>query len=134
MNYTSKYRLPQWEKSDRILMDDFNQAMNSIEAGIARTAQDAAGDSSAASSAAAGALEAAETAQDAAEAARSAALAAYRPGYYPYTVGTYAGNGSSQSIHLGFQPRFVIIAALTGSVSGMTNMVKIGRASCRERV
>ena len=31
MNYTQNYQLPQWESSDRILMDDFNDAMENYE-------------------------------------------------------------------------------------------------------
>ena len=34
MNYTQNYQLPQWESSDRILMDDFNDAMEKIEGGL----------------------------------------------------------------------------------------------------
>ena len=34
MNYTQNYQLPQWESSDRILMDDFNEAMEKIEGGL----------------------------------------------------------------------------------------------------
>ena len=34
MNYTEKYRLPQWEEEDRILRTDFNQAMARIEDAI----------------------------------------------------------------------------------------------------
>jgi len=34
MNHTKNYNLPQWSASDRIRMDDFNNAMASIEAGI----------------------------------------------------------------------------------------------------
>ena len=34
MYYTQHYQLPQWEKSDRILMDDFNDAMEKIEGGL----------------------------------------------------------------------------------------------------
>ena len=34
MNYTENYHLPQWVKSDRILMEDFNQAMEKIDAGL----------------------------------------------------------------------------------------------------
>ena len=34
MNYTQNYQLPQWEKTDRIMMDDFNDAMSAIEAGL----------------------------------------------------------------------------------------------------
>lgn len=34
MNYTQNYHLPQWEKSDRIMMDDFNQMCTNIESGL----------------------------------------------------------------------------------------------------
>ena len=34
MNYTQNYQLPQWESSDRILMDDFNEAMEKLDAGL----------------------------------------------------------------------------------------------------
>ena len=36
MDYTANYHLPQWEKSDRIMMDDFNAAMADVEAGLNR--------------------------------------------------------------------------------------------------
>ena len=39
MNYTTNYHLPQWVKTDRIMMDDFNQMCADIEAGL--TAGDA---------------------------------------------------------------------------------------------
>lgn len=35
MNYTKQYHLPQWAESDRIMMEDFNQAMEDIETGLA---------------------------------------------------------------------------------------------------
>ena len=34
MNYTTNYHLPQWVESDRILMEDFNEAMANIDEGI----------------------------------------------------------------------------------------------------
>ena len=34
MDYTANHHLPQWEKSDRIMMDDFNQMCRDIEAGL----------------------------------------------------------------------------------------------------
>lgn len=34
MNYTENYHLPQWVKTDRIMMDDFNAAMASLEDGL----------------------------------------------------------------------------------------------------
>ena len=38
MNYTKNYRLPQWVKEDRIMMDDFNAMNSSIENGLTKTA------------------------------------------------------------------------------------------------
>ena len=34
MYYTQHYQLPQWEKSDRILMDDFNDMTKRIDTGL----------------------------------------------------------------------------------------------------
>ena len=34
MDYTANHHLPQWEKSDRIMMDDFNRMCRNIEAGL----------------------------------------------------------------------------------------------------
>lgn len=34
MEYTSKYHLPQWVESDRIMMEDFNQMCRDVEAGL----------------------------------------------------------------------------------------------------
>ena len=36
MNYTENYHLPQWVETDRVLMEDFNAAMSSIENGLTR--------------------------------------------------------------------------------------------------
>ena len=41
MHYTKNYHLPQWEKSDRIMMDDFNAMCGNLEAGLEKTASDA---------------------------------------------------------------------------------------------
>ena len=42
MNYTEKYHLPQWEKTDRIMMDDFNRMCADVEEGLRETAAAAA--------------------------------------------------------------------------------------------
>ena len=34
MNYTTNYHLPQWVEEDRIMMTDFNEAMERIEEGM----------------------------------------------------------------------------------------------------
>ena len=41
----------------------------------------------------------------------------------PYVVGSYTGNGGTQTIELGFQPRFVIITGQSADVSGSTALV-----------
>lgn len=42
MNYTENYHLPQWVESDRVQMEDFNEAMANIEEGLtqARTSDE----------------------------------------------------------------------------------------------
>ena len=40
MNYTENYHLPQWVKSDRVLMEDFNRMCADIEAGLSQTRAD----------------------------------------------------------------------------------------------
>ena len=76
MNYTNNYHLPQWAETDRIMMEDFNQAFSDIDEGI-----------------------------------KAISDAAYTPDNKPYVVGSYTGNGGTQTITLGFQPSFVIITA-----------------------
>ena len=76
MKYTTNYHLPQWVEEDRIMMEDFNEAMEEIEEGL---------------------------------------TTAHIP---PLVVGSYTGNGDSQTIELGFHPRFVII---TAQISGSTD-------------
>ena len=34
MEYTENYHLPQWEATDRVLREDFNEAMENIEEGL----------------------------------------------------------------------------------------------------
>ena len=41
MNYTPNHHLPQWVKSDRVRMEDFNEAMASIESGLDQAGQKA---------------------------------------------------------------------------------------------
>ena len=96
MNYTKNYRLPQWVKSDRIMMDDFNAMNSSIENGLTKTAAQA-------SAARADASEAKQTA-NAAAAAR------------PYVVGSYTGSGGTKTIELGFRPSFVVVSGVSSTV------------------
>ena len=97
MNYTNNYHLPQWAETDRIMMEDFNQAMADIEEGMSDNAQ------------------AAETAQAAAATAQASADAvadSYMPGNKPYVVGSYTGTGEAATITLGFRPSFLIISGM----------------------
>ena len=94
MTKTMNYQLPQWGAEDPVRREDFNTAMESIDAGL-HAAQTAA-----------------ETAQGTASAAQSAADAvqdAYTPDNKPYVTGNYTGVGSSQVITIGFKPTIVII-------------------------
>ena len=43
MNYTTNYHLPQWVQTDRIQMEDFNQAMADIDEGLGSALQSANG-------------------------------------------------------------------------------------------
>ena len=97
MEYTTNYHLPQWVETDRIMMEDFNDAMSGIDGGINE------------------AKEAAEAAQDTADAAQTAASAAFTPTNMPYVTGTYTGDGSTtdRTITLGFKPKFVIISGMS---------------------
>ena len=97
MNYTQNHHLPQWVKSDRVRMEDFNQMSKDIEAGL-----DAANASAA-------------SAKSTANSALVKANAAYAPGNLPYVIGTYTGDGSNQIIDLGFMPSFLIVSGMQGS-------------------
>ncbi len=143
MHYTKNYHLPQWEKSDRIMMDDFNAMCGNLEAGLektARDASDAAAQAEARASAAAGsaknaadaAMAAANKAQQSADAAQATADNAYCPGNLPYSVGTYDGNGSSAgtTVTLGYKPQFLIITAQSmryNSANCATDAIIVGR-------
>ena len=98
MNYTTNYHLPQWVESDRIMMEDFNDAMAGIDQGLqgAQTAAETA-------------QTTAETAQSTASAAQSTAGAAYAPNNKPYVFGSYEGTSHNQHIVLGFRPSAVLI-------------------------
>ena len=111
MNYTTNYHLPQWVETDRIMMEDFNDAMSGIDGGIneAKEAAEAAQDTADA------AQTAAATAQTTAAAAQTTANAAYSPSNKPYVTGSYVGTGSSVTITLGFKPSFLIISGMISS-------------------
>ena len=100
MQRTSNYQLPQWEKSDRIMMEDFNDTMSKIESAI-----------------------------DGAKSEASAALTEAKRTLFsrenkPYITGTYKGNGNSQTIQLGFRPSLLFISkqTLSTEANGVANV------------
>ena len=96
MEYTANYHLPQWVESDRIMMEDFNEAMKNLDVEIM------------------GVQTATDTAQQTADAISERA---YTPDNMPYVVGTYRGNRNTQTIEVGFRPSFLIISGDEGSSS-----------------
>ena len=92
MKYTQNYHLPQWEKADRILMEDFNAQSAKLEAALTAQGEALAGKADAAQ--VSGTL-----------AAHAAALNLKCEA----VVGTYQGTGGSQHITLGFQPAAVLL-------------------------
>ena len=118
MNYTQNHHLPQWVQSDRIRMDDFNDAMANIESGL--NAADAAQSAAASALSKANAAQsAAQTAQSVANAAQSAANRAFSTENMPFVVGSYVGCGTEAAhIGLGFKPSLVIVSGVTESASG----------------
>lgn len=91
MNQTEQFHLNQWEKSDRIMMEDFNADNLKMEQALEDVQNEAA-----------------------------EALAAVKASLSDLiVVGTYVGEGSSSSvfgpatINLGFQPRFLMIRDTT---------------------
>lgn len=124
MNYTQNHHLPQWEKDDRIMMEDFNAMCASMESGLNQTAAEAARASSAAQATADQAVSAAAKAQAAAD-------QAYTPSRKPYVIGSYTGTEAEQHISLGFRPRFVII---TASESSNTHLYTLMAGDSGQRV
>ena len=120
MKYTTSYHLPQWDETDRIMRTDFNQMCSDIEAGLKKTAQDAA---SATAQNASDAAKAAQKAQATADkavadaaAAQAKADAAYSPDQPPYVIGTYTGpSTASLTINVGFKPSYLIISGGGGN-------------------
>ena len=127
MDYTTNYQLPQWVESDRIMMEDFNEAMAAIDGGI-KAAQDAADGGAAAAGTAQTTADRAESKADAAQASADAAgnaaaglaAIAYTTGNKPFVTGSYTGNGSSdyRTINLGFRPSAVLISSSTPGAGG----------------
>ncbi len=115
MNYTENYHLPQWEETDRIMRVDFNQMCADMEAGLTKTARDAASATSNAASTAAAAssaaMAAAQKAQASADAAMEKAAAAFAFDNLPCVLGSFKSTGEESNVELGFRPSFLIIWA-----------------------
>ena len=114
MNHTPQYSLPQWEKSDRIVMTDFNGMTEKIEAAL--TAHDDAlaqkADQSTADS-----LQT-QVNQKAAASALSSAVSSLESkinGKLSLTFGSYYGTGGTQRVSLGFSPREVWFQPRSGN-------------------
>lgn len=96
MNYTKNYHLPQWEESDRIMMEDFNHAMADIEAGIDSAKAEARQTDADLTSQIANVKKTADAAQ-----ANAMKL--------PYVTGSYYGVAVREVvINVGFRPSIVI--------------------------
>ncbi len=92
MNYTGNYQLPQWEKSDRIMMEDFNDMTAKMDASLTQIAAVAA------------------------QHGQTIPLL----GNCRVQVGSYVGNGHSldptKAIHIGYTERPIMI--LIGGMDG----------------
>ena len=113
MTQTQTYKLPQWEKSDRIVMEDFNGQAAKIEAVL--TAHDDAlaqkADKTTTSS-----LQTQINQKAAASALNSAvsALETKIEAKCTVVIGTYQGDGAaSRIISLGFTPKALLVSCTT---------------------
>ncbi len=92
MKRTTNYDLPTWEKDDFIRMQDFNDLTGKLDAALKSGAD-------------------AQTAlQNAIKAVKATAENAYSSANKPYVAGSYTGNGGTQTVDLGFKPRFLVIS------------------------
>lgn len=92
MKRTTNYDLPTWEKDDFIRMQDFNNLTGKLDAALKSGAD-------------------AQTAlQNAIKAVKATAENAYSSANKPYVAGSYTGNGGTQTVDLGFKPRFLVIS------------------------
>ena len=106
MTQTQKYHLPQWEKSDRIVMEDFNSMTAKLETAL--TAHDI--EIAAKADKAAIASLQTQVSQKAAETALNSAVSSLEvkiAGKASVVMGSYYGTGGTQRISLGFTPKAV---------------------------
>ena len=89
-NYTENYGLCQWEATDQVLREEFNQDNAAVDEALKGTA-------------------------DLAQAAQVLAQGAYSPENSPIAVGSYVGDGTAQrTIELGFTPKAVLLMESSG--------------------
>ena len=92
MKRTANYDLPTWQQDDAIRMKDFNDLTGKLDAALKSGAD-------------------AQTAlQNAIKAVKATAENAYSSANKPYVAGSYTGNGGTQTVDLGFKPRFLVIS------------------------
>lgn len=116
MTQTQKYHLPQWEKSDRIVMEDFNSMTAKLETAL--TAHDI--EIAAKADKAAIASLQTQVSQKAAETALNSAVSSLEAkiaGKASVVMGSYYGTGGTQRISLGFSPRAVWFQPRSGNHS-----------------
>lgn len=86
-NYTENFGLCQWEATDQVLREEFNQNNTRVD-------------------------EALKSASELAQAAQALADSAYGPDNTPFAVGSYTGDGTDKrKIDLGFTPKAVFLSA-----------------------
>lgn len=121
MNQTRTYKLPQWEKTDRIVMSDFNDQAAKIEAAlVSHDASLASLTSGKADKSTTASLQTQIDARATASALSGAvsSLQTQINGKVGLAVGKYKGNDENkQTISLGFQPKAVIVLRADGHVS-----------------
>ena len=105
-NQTTNYQLNQWEPTDAVQRVDFNADNTKIDAVLAEKAEDSALTAAVERIAA---LESGKAGQNDLEAITDT-VASISANLTKITFGSYRGNGStSRMIHLGFQPKAVLL-------------------------
>ena len=118
MTQTQKYKLPQWEKSDRIVMADFNDQAAKLEAALTAhdTALAAKADKTTTNSLQTQVNQKADTS------ALSSAVSQLETkieARSQVVIGSYTGDGAAERvISLGFTPKAVLLIPASGELNG----------------
>ena len=103
---TANYGLSQWEATDQVVMKDFNDDNEKIDARI---------------------KEAKDAAEHAQETADNLVAVAFTPDNLPFVVGTYTGKGSddgdTQTINLGFKPTLMLVQGIEMNAQGSNSVI-----------